>query len=246
MDAYAAMTSMHHVSMVPESQVQVGGAADLASIPPPASPSSERIGGTEPKVGGDWYTDLTTMMASLWNYLMVFFFVLVAIAALILACYAFVWAKQLRCQYRAGMFDKTQLGTWVWQTGVSPLTVTDAPLLFPMAQGSGSITINAMTPGSQSYVPAPFAGELKALCLVFNDVVTSGSATFTVMINGEATALTATLDATLTDPSISEKPCRCIRFCKGDKISINMTTDALVSAADDLFQVDAKLFVNFK
>jgi hypothetical protein len=164
-------------------------------------------------------------------YILAFLVIGMIIVAFVMAILAFV-----RTQSRN---FGSLLSSWSWQTGLAAVSLTNQPLLF---------TVTNVTSTNQqdtsSFVPAPYDGYLQTLSCEFNAGLTSGSALFTVYIGERPSGLCVRYSTTSPDVFVQSSVCddeSCNRFCKGQKISVKMTTDTLTSSAPP-FKVTCQVF----
>jgi len=184
-----------------------------------------------------WLATHTNISANWWDALGAFILFGILIAAFVLSILAYDNTVNVRRNRKL-----TMLGMWSWQTGVSPLTVA-TPLLFCVAQTSGTVAIDDMNP-LQSFVPSPDYGCISRMALEFNGLLTGGSATFTVTVNGDATSLSTTITSTTPIADILVEAQQPINVCKTDRVAIAMGTSALVPIAAT-FQVTAQVWGYF-
>lgn len=112
-------------------------------------------------------------------------------------------------------------------------------------QPPATITVNAL-PSAASVVQAVYPGRLKSLAVEINALITAGSATYTVTINGVATALTGSILSTGTVTAYTfdiDADALPITFNAGDTIGVTIaqtgvatTTPTFTSAAQVLVQ----------
>jgi len=200
----------------------VGDAVTTAVVEPVAAASSisSSLLGWAGSVASGWFT-----------WIMMFLVVAMIIIAFVIAIVAFTRIKDQNFG--------SLLSSWSWQTGLAAVSVTNQPLLF---------TVTNVTSTNQqdtsSFVPAPYDGYLQTLSCEFNAGLSLGSATFTVYIDAYPSGLCATYKAGDPDVFIQASACEpepCNRFCKGQKISVKMTTDTLTSSAPP-FKVTTQVF----
>jgi len=133
---------------------------------------------------------------------------------------------------------------WGYVGTTGGLTTTGM-LLSAGTQPPATITVNAL-PSGTSVVQAVYKGLLKALAVEINAPITAGSATFTVTVNGIATALSGVISNTSSAPNAVftvDADADQIPFAEGDTIGVTIsqtgvatTTPTFTSAAQVLVQ----------
>lgn len=110
-----------------------------------------------------------------------------------------------------------------WSYVGSSGTIGTTGMLFSVATTPGSpLVVSGLTPGA-SLVPTLYDGLLKALYVETNGILTTGTATVTVTINGVATALSGTVTA--GNPNLAElfEADTPITFEKGDLVGVTIS-----------------------
>lgn len=144
------------------------------------------------------------------------------------------------------MRPQAMIGEWSYTDPT--FTGTNAPqnMLFAAATPQPGVPVTDAQLAASSVLPTPYAGFVTALTVEANAVPTVGSATFVVTVNGVASVLTATLDATATTPfaTSTAAPGTGVAFAAGDLIGISFSSTSLSIAAPPTFT--SQLFGNFR
>jgi hypothetical protein len=129
--------------------------------------------------------------------------------------------------------------------GTTGALTTTGMLLGAPTQPPAAITVNGF-PSGTSVVQAVYKGLLKALSVEINAPLTAGSATYTVTINGVATALSGVMANTSLTPNAVftvDADADQIPFAEGDTIGVTIaqtgvatSTPTFTSAAQVLVQ----------
>jgi len=125
-------------------------------------------------------------------------------------------------------------GTWTIDLGVTPTgTVSNVALLKSAATPQGTAILHDAQAGTSSINQAPFPGLLDAFSVQIGGLVTAGTATFTVLINGSPTLLQAPYTSLTGTGNLTVYPATPIAFAAGDRIGVSY------SAAGVTYSVDA-------